>query len=255
MQPQSQRMTRLRQLIPVGADGKLDFSILNTYVDAINNLIPLTANINTINRNHFRKARARRFLSIVDEIIRTKGKCDILDVGGTLAYWQGLEPFWRDRPVRFTLVNVESEPTQDVRFHSIAGDGRALDQFQDQSFDVVHSNSVIEHVGGWGEQWRMAREIRRLAPRYFVQTPNFWFPLEPHFRAPFIHWLPEPWRVSILMRWACGFHPRARSVGEARQMLDDARLVDARAMRELFPDAVVERERFAGFTKSLIAVR
>jgi hypothetical protein len=57
------------------------------------------------------------------------------------------------------------------------------------------------------------------------------------------------------MRWACGFHPRARSAGEARQMLDDARLVDARAMRELFPDAVVERERFAGFTKSLIAVR
>jgi hypothetical protein len=153
------------------------------------------------------------------------------------------------------LVNVESEPTHDERFRSIAGDGRALDQFQDQSFDVVHSNSVIEHVGGWREQWRMAREIRRLAPRYFVQTPNFWFPLEPHFRAPFIHWLPEPWRVSILMRWACGFHPRARSAGEARQMLDDARLVDARAMRELFPDAVVERERFAGFTKSLIAVR
>jgi hypothetical protein len=61
-QPRSWHLTRLRQLIPVAADGKSNYSILNTYVDAINNLIPLTANINTINRNHFRKARVRRFL-------------------------------------------------------------------------------------------------------------------------------------------------------------------------------------------------
>jgi hypothetical protein len=101
----------------------------------------------------------------------------------------------------------------------------------------------------------MAREVRRLAPRYFVQTPNFWFPIEPHFRAPFIHWLPEPWRVSIIMRFACGFFPRARSCDEARRILDELRLLDAQAMAELFPDAMIERERFAGFTKSLIAVR
>jgi hypothetical protein len=101
----------------------------------------------------------------------------------------------------------------------------------------------------------MAQEVRRLAPRYFVQTPNFWFPVEPHFRLPFIHWLPEPWRASIVMRRACGFYPRARSCNEARCIIDDARLIDARAMSELFPDAVIERERFAGFTKSLIAIR
>jgi hypothetical protein len=228
---------------------------LNTCVEALNNFIPLTANNKTINHNSFRKARLKRFLSIVDEIIAAKGKCDILDVGGDAAYWQGLEPLWRDRNLHFTLINVESEPVQDARFTSMAGDARALVQFKDQSFDLVHSNSVIEHVGGWRDQWRMAQEIRRLAPRYFVQTPNFWFPLEPHFRAPFIHWLPEPWRVSIFMRWSCGFHPRARTAGEARQMIDDARLVDARAMSELFPDAVIERERVVGLTKSLIAVR
>jgi hypothetical protein len=119
----------------------------------------------------------------------------------------------------------------------------------------VHSNSVIEHVGRWPDQRRMAREVRRLADRYFVQTPNFWFPIEPHFRLPFIHWLPEPWRVAIVMRHACGFYPRAKSCDEARDILDDARLLDAAAMAELFPDATIEREHFAGFTKSLIAVR
>jgi hypothetical protein len=114
---------------------------------------------------------------------------------------------------------------------------------------------VIEHVGLWRDQHRMADEIRRLAPRYFVQTPNFWFPVEPHFRLPLIHWLPEPWRAAIVTRRACGFYPRARNHDEARHILDDARLLDAGAMAALFPDAAIERERFAGFTKSLIAVR
>jgi hypothetical protein len=101
----------------------------------------------------------------------------------------------------------------------------------------------------------MANEIRRLAPRYFVQTPNFWFPIEPHLRTPFIHWLPEPWRVAIVRRRACGYYPRAESYGQAREILDDARLLDAQAMAVLFPDASIERERIAGLTKSLMAIR
>jgi hypothetical protein len=62
------------------------------------------------------------------------------------------------------------------------------------------------------------------------------------------------WRIKIVMRRACGFYPRARSCDEARRILDDARLLDFKAMVELFPDGTIERERFAGFTKSLIAI-
>jgi hypothetical protein len=208
-----------------------------------------------IHGNQFRQRRLRRCLSIIDQIVAARGTCRILDVGGSLAYWRRLEPLWGDRKCHITLVNLTPEAAPDERFSSIAGDARDLSQFRDLSFDLVHSNSVIEHVGGWRDQSQMAREVRRLAPRYFVQTPNFWFPIEPHFRAPFIHWLPEPWRVSIIMRFACGFFPRARSCDEARRILDELRLLDAQAMAELFPDAMIERERFAGFTKSLIAVR
>ena len=238
MQPQPQHLTRLRQLIPVGANGKLDHSILNTYVDAINNLIPLTANINTINRNTFRKARVRRFLSVVDEIIRAKGKCDILDVGGTLAYWQGLEPFWRDRPIHFTLVNVVSEPTQDTRFRSIAGDGRALDQFQDESFDVVHSNSVIEHVGGWREQWKMAagdtsaRAALFRADAEFLVSARTAFPRAVH-----------PLAAGTLARVypdAMGLRvPSARAVG--RRSTSDARR--RAACRRASDERIVPRRR------------
>jgi hypothetical protein len=217
--------------------------------------LTLTTSEAAVYANNFRRRRLSRFLAIVDEVVAAKGNCRILDVGGRLAYWQALEPLWRDRPCHITLVNLATEPTPDARFSSLAGDARDLTQFGDLSFDLVHSNSVIEHVGPWREQSKMAHEVRRLAPRYFVQTPNFWFPIEPHFRLPFIHWLPEPWRVSIVMRRACGFYPRARSCDEARRILDDARLLDPRAMAELFPDAAIQHERFAGFTKSLIAIR
>jgi hypothetical protein len=205
--------------------------------------------------NRFRFRRLRRFLSIVDEIIAARGVCRIADVGGRAAYWQGLKSAWCDRPLHITLLDLEPQPVPDGRFASVAADARDLSQFGDLSFDLVHSNSVIEHVGLWQDQCRMAQEVRRLAPRYFVQTPNFWFPIEPHLRAPFIHWLPEPWRVAIVKHRACGFFPRARSIAEAHRILDDSRLLDAAAMAELFPDAVIERERFCGFTKSLIAMR
>ena len=217
--------------------------------------LPLATSEAAVYANRFRQKRLGRFLALVDEIASRKGTCRILDLGGKLAYWQALEPLWCDRPCHITLVNLAAEAVPDERFSSIAGDACALPQFADLSFDLVHSNSVLEHVGRWREQRNMAGEIRRLASRYFVQTPNFWFPIEPHFRLPFIHWLPEPWRVGIVMRRACGFYPQAKSCGEARDILDDARLLDVQAMAELFPDAVIERERFAGFTKSLIAVR
>ena len=217
--------------------------------------LTLSTSDQAVYRNRFRQKRLERFLSIVDEVTAAKGTCRILDVGGKVAYWQGLEPLWRDRPVHITLVNLDVEAVPDGRFTSVAGDARHLPQFSERSFDVVHSNSVIEHVGLWRDQSQAAAEIRRLAPRYFVQTPNFWFPIEPHFRMPLIHWLPMPWRTSIVMQRACGFYPRARSCDEARRTLDDAILLDARAMASLFPDAVIERERFAGLTKSLIAVR
>ena len=205
--------------------------------------------------NSFRQARFKRLLTVVDDILAKQETCRILDVGGWTTYWQFLEPLWRDRQIHITLVNLTDAPTPDERYSSLTGDARDLSQLRDSSFDLVHSNSVIEHVGLWRDQCRMANEVRRLAPRYFVQTPNFWFPVEPHLRTPFIHWLPMPWRAATVRLRACGYYPRAESYGQARDIIDDARLLDAQAMAVLFPDAVIERERVVGLTKSLMAIR
>ena len=205
-------------------------------------------------RNRFRLARFKSFLSIVDEIVAAKGTCRVLDVGGRMEHWGALFDLWGSKAIHVTLGNLEIDSVTDLRFESIILDACDMSRYADNSFDLVYSNSVIEHVGNWSQQKRMASEVRRVAPRHYVQTPNFWFPIEPHFRMPVIHWLPEPWRVRIVKARACGFYPRAADADEARMILDDARLLDFDAMSSLFPDSRIERERFIT-TKSLIAIR
>jgi hypothetical protein len=206
-------------------------------------------------RNKFRRRRLAQFLALVDDVLKTKRSCRILDVGGGVAYWKGLEDLWSDRPVHITLVNLKAEPVPDSRFASLAGDACNMPEFENNAFDVIHSNSVLEHVGSYANKRRMAEEIQRIAPRHFVQTPNFWFPIEPHFRTPAIHWLPEPLRVAAVMRKKLGFYEQAKTRDQAYEILSDASLLDFKDMQTLFPTSHIERERVFGFTKSLIAIR
>lgn len=206
-------------------------------------------------QTRFRARRFALFMGLVEQVIAARGHCRVLDLGGHVQYWDDLAPLWRSQSLRLTLVNLSAEASTDPRIESLAGDACALPQFADNSFDIVHSNSVIEHVGGWSAMKAMAGEVRRLAPHYFVQTPNYWFPLEAHFRTPFFNWLPEPWRVSMLMRKGRGAFPKAETLDDAMRFVEDSRLLDARQMRALFPDAALQRERVFGFTKSLIAIR
>jgi len=88
-----------------------------------------------------------------------------------------------DDQVFITLVNLEPENASLPNTTSIAGDARKIEA-EDSRVDVVFSNSVIEHVGANQDQMQMAQEVRRVGKRYFIQTPNKYFPLEPHFLFP-----------------------------------------------------------------------
>ncbi|MFD2261572.1 methyltransferase domain-containing protein [Lacibacterium aquatile] len=198
-----------------------------------------------------------RLLQILERIAADKSQIRILDLGGTLRYWSLLPPDTLERlDLSITLVNLPgSVPLASrPRFHLIEGDACNLIDHPDASFDLVHSNSVIEHVGDWARMQAFAGEVHRLAPHYFIQTPDWAFPVEPHFMTPFFHWLPRNARMQLVQRAALGHMRRARSATEAAQIIDDARLLSYRQMSILFPHARIERERFLGWPKSLIAI-
>ncbi|WP_228061055.1 MULTISPECIES: class I SAM-dependent methyltransferase [unclassified Coleofasciculus] len=140
--------------------------------------------------NNLRKKRMAFFMSLLALV---PPPLKILDVGGTPVFWTALD-FWNQEvgEVDITIVNIN--PKIDQQSHSnvkcLRADARDLSQFEDNEFDVVFSNSVIEHVGDYEEQHKMANEVMRVGKRYFVQTPNFYFPIEPHFVLPLFQFLP-----------------------------------------------------------------
>lgn len=203
----------------------------------------------------FRQRRFEHIRPLIEATITRKGCCRIADIGGTAYYWSIFGDFVERNPVEIHLYNLEQVPTGNAKISSFKGDATQLDQIGDNAYDVVHANSVIEHVGNWDAMSRMAQHVRRLAPAYYVQTPNFWFPYEPHFRAPLFHWLPEQVRARMLMQFNLGFGGRRATLDAAMRGVQSAVLIDRRQMQELFPDAEIRSERVFGLTKSLMAVR
>jgi len=200
-----------------------------------------------------RLARARRFQLFRRMIAMLPRPISILDVGGTTEFWvqHGCAG---DYSLRITLVNLTP---QDRRFDNIeaqVGDATDLREFKNRAFDVVFSNSVIEHLSTFDNQRAMAREVRRVGCGYWVQTPNYWCPIEPHFHFIGWQWLPEIVRVAILRRRDCGWRQRTPDVEHARALVREIRLLKRGELLRLFPDAHIVPERVLGLTKSWIVV-
>jgi hypothetical protein len=205
-----------------------------------------------------RKKRFENIQALIEKVLDEKGSANIVDLGGTETYWRIGKEFLSSHRgrLRITLVNNEFGETRDKEvFRFLHGSATDPDLFQGERFDLVHSNSVIEHVGGWQDMINFAENTRRLAPRYYVQTPNYWFPYEPHFRFPGFQYFPHRVRTAMIRRWSLGFFQRIQTWEEADDIISHHRLLSTRQMRRLYPDADVSHETFYGFQKSIIAIR
>lgn len=136
--------------------------------------------------------------------------------------------------------------------------------FASGEFDVVYCSSVIEHVtvpkseiwkitsekefrrSASANQKRFADEVRRVGKSYFVQTPNRGFVVESHSWLPLAGFLPRPLLLKVLKVsnrfWIKGAPP-------------DFNLLDARQMKELFPEAEIVLEKKFGLVKSIMAMK
>lgn len=203
-------------------------------------MIKRTANLRDPNSmaSRLRRQRFNLFRSLLPP------NPSILDLGGTVAYW-------RRYPLipgaEITILNLQAKDVEDLPpgFRSVVGDACDLHQFDAGAFDVIHSNSTIEHLGSPARVAQFAAEVQRVGRSYWVQTPNRYFPIEPHWKQwPLFQFYPMSLRLWLLRR-----NPNAQA--ECARV----RLLSANEMRQLFPGASLYRERVYGFTKSLVSYR
>jgi len=188
----------------------------------------------------WRRRRYERFLALCE----VEPDERILDVG--VGAGSALERFNTTNEIlAVDIAPLESEWLSGANVTVQVADGTSL-PFEDRSFPVAFSSSVIEHVPRELHE-AFASEIRRVADRYFVQTPNRWFVIEPHYQFPFFQFLPERVQRALNARFTLGFQEKGS--------WEDITLLSAGDLRRLFPDAEIHRERVLGLTKSVMAVR
>ncbi len=178
-------------------------------------------------------------------------KIEILDVGGTSYFWKN-SALLSHPGLHITLLNLYPVETSHSAIHSVQGDASDMREFETGSFDLVFSNSVIEHLYTLELQQKMASEIFRVGKSYFIQTPNVYFPIEAHYALPFaqyyskafLHFVLTQTKLSRMKKW---------SSAEASQYIAEIRLLNAQEMKALFPGASLLKEKVFGLTKSITA--
>ena len=203
----------------------------------------------------FKLWRKKRMV-LFEELIRPEKSESILDVGGYPATWTSRPQLAKSiECLNIHSVSWDHEKWPNHQITTSVGDGCAL-HFPDHTFDIVYSNSVIEHVGDWQMQQAFAREALRVGRKIWIQTPALECPLEPHFMAPFVHWLPIFVRRRILRwftPWGWMQKPNQATVDE---VISHTRLLSKKQFTELFPGCTIHTERLFGIlTKSYIAYR
>jgi hypothetical protein len=173
----------------------------------------------------------------------------VLDLGGTAMSW-----FVSDlRPGSVTIVNLSRddgpyEPWMDIVQADVCAGGFG-------KYDLVFSNSLIEHLGGHAHRQQFATVVRESAPLWWIQTPYRYFPIEPHWIFPGFQFLPFRARVMVCQHWNTLHEPARKDAKEAAAAVASVELISATEMRAYFPGSEIWFERIAGLPKSLVAVK
>jgi hypothetical protein len=202
----------------------------------------------------------RRKLQTFYELLRPSAHDRILDLGSEIAA-NGccrLAHFLDHYAFReqVTAANLSESSVERIRARypevdAVVADARKL-PWPDKYFDVVYCNAVIEHVGEEADQRAMASEVMRVARRWFVSTPNRWYPFEFHLRLPLVTWLPFHGyrRAARVFRYDHGKHRYVLWAPNDEPL----RLLGASDLTALFPRSRIIRQSVTGIAEVLIAV-
>ena len=179
------------------------------------------------------------------------------------AYWMMFEP---EIAEKCHVIILSDEPQEDTftqlaaafpgRAEFRTGDACDLSEYRDNEFDLAHSNSVVEHVGNFTRKKQFAAETQRVGRNYYVQSPNLWFPIDPHYMLPLVHWLPAPYRFNRLAHKGLGpGNPAMDDYEKAAVYIEHTDLLDKALFLHLFPECEFYQERFGPFVKSFVGIR
>lgn len=201
--------------------------------------------------NKFRKKRFSIFLELIKDLPKP---VKILDIGGTKNFWHQMG-FIDSPEIILTIINIENEDVSSSGARFIKADARELSIFKDKEFDIVFSNSVIEHFISFEDQQLVAKEILRTGKKHYVQTPNYYFPFEPHYLFPCFQFFPVSIKVYLLMHFKMGWFDKMKTKEEALHTINSIRLLRKKDLRILFPNSVIIKEKFLLLTKSFLAIK
>ena len=191
-----------------------------------------------------REQKHRLFL----QMLRPTPHMRILNVGASgtsIGLPDQLESFYAYRS-QITGGGLSFADVQDYRdsfpgVQAVVFDGCAL-PFADKSFDIVYSNAVLEHLPGDEFVERFAAEVQRVGKGWFVTTPNFWYPVDPHYHLPFVQLLPETAQRRLVKRLG-------------KTPYDNLHLLTKGRLRKLFPLGKVVGCRVTFYAETLITYR
>lgn len=202
----------------------------------------------------FRQRRKRMLL--LSQLINDKKHLRILDLGGTREFWVANGKFLPEGSIySVDLINQQLDDNYDqiatsFKIHSHIGDIRSYANIPNNHYDLVFSNSAIEHVGNLRDQLAVSEVVHKTGKYHFVQTPARRFPVEPHFHVPFFQFLPLWLKTFLHQRFRCGFMGREPRWLEARIACENTRLLSRRELERLFPGSRIVPERVLGLVKS-----
>ena len=192
--------------------------------------------------------RAKRFDYFLKKIQKLDKPLRILDLGGKVNFWEN-RGIAGNNDYQITLLNIEIEKSEYSNIKSNIGSATDLSEFKDHSIDLVHSNSVIEHLHNFENQKKMAQEVIRVGKKHIIQTPNKYFFIEPHYLLPFFGYLPKSVKFWILTKTKLS---RLKKWDEkfAKQYIQEIRLISEKEMKILFPTSKIYFEKFLWMNKS-----
>ena len=201
-------------------------------------------NITEIYHKFFRQNRMKWFEDNFDICDDTT----ILDVGGTVDYWS----YIKCKP-KITIFNIfEATEQLPPNFSWVVGDGRRM-LFNNNEFDIVFSNSVIEHVKAGADQHNISKEILRVGKSFFVQTPYKYALVDSHYMTFLVHWLPRSIQKKLLRYTSVWGLLRKPAKSTIDHMVNTTNLLSLHEMKRCFPGSRIRKERFLFWPKALIA--